>query len=259
MQLTWLDSNSWLWEIGGQRILVDPWLVGSLVFGGQDWFFKGEKPERAIPDAIDLILISQGLPDHAHLPTLKVLDRNTPAIASPNAAKVLAALDYRQITTLAPRESMTFADSVKVEALPGSAIGPQLIENAYIVEELTTGHRLYYEPHGYHDGSLGSDADIDVIITPIVGLSLLNFIPVLKGQQTTLTLCQKLKPQTVISTAGAGEINYGGMLASLIREDGTIAEFERDLLRLGLNTQAIAPRPWEPIALNLQPKGAGIV
>ncbi|MGD1912253.1 MAG: MBL fold metallo-hydrolase, partial [Rivularia sp. (in: cyanobacteria)] len=28
MYLTYLDSNSWLLEIGGQNILIDPWLVG---------------------------------------------------------------------------------------------------------------------------------------------------------------------------------------------------------------------------------------
>jgi L-ascorbate metabolism protein UlaG (beta-lactamase superfamily) len=258
VQLTWLDSNSWLWEIGGKRILVDPWLVGTLVFGGQDWFFKGEKPEHSMPEAIDLILLSQGLPDHAHPPTLEVLDRNIPAIASPNAARVLTALGYRQITSLAPRESVPFADSLNIQALPGSAIGPQLIENAYIVEELATGHRLYYEPHGNHDGSLARSTDIDVVITPIVGLSLFNVVPILKGQQTTLSLCQKLEPQVVLSTAGTGEIEYKGVLAAAIGEEGSIAEFERKLLEAGLNVRAIAPRPWEPIDLNLQPKGAGI-
>jgi len=34
MQLTWFGANSWLLE-WQQRILIDPWLVGSLVFGGQ--------------------------------------------------------------------------------------------------------------------------------------------------------------------------------------------------------------------------------
>ena len=32
MYLTWLDSNSWLIEMGGKRVLLDPWLVGSLIF-----------------------------------------------------------------------------------------------------------------------------------------------------------------------------------------------------------------------------------
>ena len=43
MQLTYLDSNSWLMEISGKRILLDPWLVGDLVFGNLPWLFKGRK------------------------------------------------------------------------------------------------------------------------------------------------------------------------------------------------------------------------
>ncbi|MFM7716189.1 MAG: MBL fold metallo-hydrolase, partial [Microcystis sp.] len=76
MQLTWLDSNSWLIEIGGKRLLLDPWLVGSLTFGNLTWLFEGKKTaNHAIPEHIDLILLSQGLEDHAHPPTLQVLDR----------------------------------------------------------------------------------------------------------------------------------------------------------------------------------------
>jgi L-ascorbate metabolism protein UlaG (beta-lactamase superfamily) len=57
MQLTYLDSNSWLMEISGRRILLDPWLVGDLVFGNLPWLFKGRKnTERAIPENLDLIL-----------------------------------------------------------------------------------------------------------------------------------------------------------------------------------------------------------
>ena len=64
MYLTYLDSNSWLVEMGGQNILIDPWLVGSLTFGNLDWLFKGSRPqERPIPEKIDLILLSQGLED----------------------------------------------------------------------------------------------------------------------------------------------------------------------------------------------------
>ena len=46
MHLTYLDSNSWLIEIGSQKILLDPWLVGSLVFGNLPWLFKGEKTNQ---------------------------------------------------------------------------------------------------------------------------------------------------------------------------------------------------------------------
>ena len=47
MHLTYLDSNSWLMELAGKKILLDPWLVGPLVFGNQSWFFKGRAHDPA--------------------------------------------------------------------------------------------------------------------------------------------------------------------------------------------------------------------
>ena len=90
MYLTWLDSNSWLIEIGSKQILIDPWIVGPLVFGNLSWLFKGERlTPRNIPEKVDLIVLSQGLEDHAHPETLKQLDKNIPVVASPTAAKVV--------------------------------------------------------------------------------------------------------------------------------------------------------------------------
>ncbi|WP_322742709.1 MBL fold metallo-hydrolase [Synechocystis salina] len=44
MELTWYDSNSWLIEMGGQRILLDPWLVGDLTFGNTPGCFEAFVP-----------------------------------------------------------------------------------------------------------------------------------------------------------------------------------------------------------------------
>lgn len=124
MYLTWLDSNSWLLELSNQRILIDPWLVDALTFGNLDWLFKGYRPqERAIPENIDLILLSQGLEDHAHPQTLKQLNPNIPVVASPNAAKVVQALGYTSVTTLVHGESFTFNNQIEIRAFPGSPIG----------------------------------------------------------------------------------------------------------------------------------------
>lgn len=252
MQLTWLDSNSWLWEIAGKRILLDPWLVGSLVFGNQAWLFQGEKPQAIpIPENLDLILLSQGLEDHAHPPTLKLLDRRIPVVASPKAAQVVQGLGYEQVTTLKPGEIYRLDDALTIKAIAGSLMGPQAIENAYIVEDLTTGHRLYYEPHGNHSAQLKSETPIDVVITPVVGFSLLHLVPVLKGQKTTLELCQTLQPQVVLPTSGAGEAEYKGALVSILKFEGTIPQFQASLKQAGLATTVIEPKTGEPVTLSL--------
>ncbi|MBR8829412.1 MAG: MBL fold metallo-hydrolase [Gomphosphaeria aponina SAG 52.96 = DSM 107014] len=247
MQLTWLDSNSWLIEMGGKRILLDPWLVGPLVFANLPWLFKANRTtERLIPDNIDLILLSQGLEDHAHPPTLKLLDHNLPVIASPNAAKVVQELGYTQITSLAHGETFTFEEQLIIKALPGSPIGPMLVENGYFLQDLTTNQTLYYEPHGYHKPAAITES-VNVAIAPIVSLTIPLLGPVIQGHQTALDLCKSIHPQFILPTAAGGDVVFEGLLMSLLRPEGSVDEFRAKLVENHLSTQLITPRPGEPV------------
>ncbi|NET37913.1 MAG: MBL fold metallo-hydrolase [Cyanothece sp. SIO1E1] len=169
MHLTWLDSNTWLLEISGQKIIIDPWLIGPLVFGNLPWFFRGERPQpRPIPQNIDLILLSQGLVDHAHPETLQQMDRNIPVVGSTSAAKVVQELGYTQVMSLAHGETFTLNQAVEIKAVPGSPVGPGVVENGYVLKHLRQGATVYYEPHGFHSPTLKEMAPIDVVITPII-------------------------------------------------------------------------------------------
>ena len=236
MNLTYLDSNSWLIEIDGQRILLDPWLVGELTFSNAAWLFRGKKNNpQPIPENIDLILLSQGLEDHAH----------------PNAAKVAQEFGYTTVNALDHHESFMLGDKVEIRAVPGSPIGPTLTENGYIVRGLESQKSIYYEPHGYHDDSLKDVAPIDVIITPIINLKLPLLGAVIKGQKTALQVCQWLKPQVILSTAAGGDIDFTGMLISILKADGTVEEFSQLLQQNNLATKAIDPQSGETIELSL--------
>lgn len=253
MHLTWLDSNSWLIEIGSQRILLDPWLVGSLVFANADWFFKGSKlQENQIPENIDLILLSQGLEDHAHPPTLKQLDRKIKVVASPNAAKVAQGLGYTSVTSLAHGESFTLNEQVEIKAFPGSQIGPTLVENGYLLKELETGLTLYYEPHGYHSPQLKQFAPVDVIITPIMDMGLPLIGPILKGTTSTLEVAKWLQPQVMLSTAAGGDVKFEGLLTKFLKTEGSVEEFRSWLEENNLPTKLIDPKPGDRFELQLE-------
>ncbi|MEN9869508.1 MAG: hypothetical protein RLZZ171_491 [Cyanobacteriota bacterium] len=251
MNLTYFDSNSWLIEIDRLRILLDPWLVGKLTFGNQAWLFEGSKNNpQPIPQNIDLILLSQGLEDHAHPPTLKELDKSIPVVASPNAAKVVKELGYTNITALKHHQTYQLGQ-VEIQAVPGSPVGPTLVENGYIIKGLESGKNIYYEPHGYHSDSLQEAAPIDVIITPIINLKLPLLGAVIKGQQTALQICQQLNPQVILATAAGGDIDFKGVITSVLQADGTVAEFNRLLEQNNLSTKAIDPQSGETIELSL--------
>lgn len=255
MYLTWLDSNSWLIELGGKRILIDPWLVDTLVFGNLDWLFKGSRrSDRSIPENIDLIILSQGLEDHAHPATLKQLDRNIPVVASPNAAKVVQELNYTQVTELNHGATFTLNHQIEIKATPGSSIGPTLVENGYLIKELISGLTLYYEPHGFHSPSVKDAAPVDVVITPIVDLALPLVGSIIRGTKTALEVAEWLQPQVMLPTASPGDVEYGGLLNYALREVGSVEEFRAKLQAKNLSTQVIEPKPGDRFELQLKPR-----
>jgi L-ascorbate metabolism protein UlaG (beta-lactamase superfamily) len=259
MHLTWLDSNTWLIEFGGQRILLDPWLVGPLVFGNQPWLFQGQRrTPRSIPEHLDLILLSQGLEDHAHPPTLQQLEREIPVVGSPNAAKVVQALGYTRITILEHGETLIWRDRLKIQAVPGSPIGPFLVENGYLLEDLESGIRLYYEPHGYHSPILKDAAPVDVIITPLIDLKLPLLGPIIQGWSSALEVCQWLEPQVILPTAAGGDVEFKGVLNSLLRATGSVAEFRSILTANQLSVQLIEAIPGERFAVDLGQRTASL-
>ncbi|MGF1497743.1 MAG: MBL fold metallo-hydrolase [Elainellaceae cyanobacterium] len=244
MYLTYYGANSWLIELGQQRILVDPWLVGSLMFGSMNWLFKGDRttPIDALPDNIDLILLSQGLEDHAHRPTLKALDRQIPVVASPNGAKVAEELGYTTITALAPGEATTIADQVEIRALSGAPIGLQ-VENGYLLRHLPTQASVYYEPHGFPPGDLDTLGQVDVVISPIVNLELPVAGAIIQGKKTAIALAQQLRPQVFLPTATGGNIVYEGLLTSVLKAVGNADEFRQELAQQNLTTEVMEPEP----------------
>lgn len=255
MYLTWFDSNSWLIELEGKRILIDPWLVSSLVFGNLDWLFKGSrKSDCAIPENIDLIVLSQGLEDHAHPPTLEQLDHTIPVVASVNAAKIVRELGYTRVTALNHGETFILDNQVEIKATPGSPIGPTLVENGYLLKELASGLTLYYEPHGFHSPSLKQVTPVDVVITPIVDLALPLIGPIIKGTKSALEVAQWLQPQVMLPTAAAGDVEYGGLLNYVLREVGSIEEFRSKLQQNNLSTQVLEPKPGDRIELQVKPR-----
>ena len=253
MYLTWLDSNTWLIELAGKRILLDPWLVGPLVFGENlAWLFKGHRQqEREIPADIDLILLSQGLADHAHPATLKQLDKSIPVVGSPSAAKVAQALGYHQVTALAHGKTFTL-DHLTIQALPGASVGPGSRENGYWFQELTTGVTLYYEPHGSHDPSLQALAPIDVVITPLIDLALPLVGSLIKGTESSVQLAQWVKPQVMLPTATGGDITFTGVLLSLLKAIGTTDEFRTKLAQHQLTAQVLEPKPGDRVEIPIQ-------
>ena len=252
--LTWLDVNSWQFNLAERCILVDPWLVGDLVFSNTSWLIRGIRPQPVpVPERVDLLLLSQGLADHAHPETLEMLDKSIPVVASAAGAKVATEKGFTQVTILEPGESYRLGDDILIEALPGAPIGPLAQENAYILTVLSTGLRVYYEPHGYPDTELESRPPVDVAITPLVSLKLPVLGPVIRGGEGALELAQKAKPLWLLPTADGGDVTYEGVVAKFLTASGGAEVVRSQLVQAGLSTQIKALRPMETLTLDLTP------
>lgn len=251
MKLTWIDLNSWIFQLAGKTILVDPWLVDPMVFYGQPWLFTAShsSPPAFTPEtlpSIDLLLLSQGLDDHCHVPTLEKLDRSIPVIASPTAAKVVKKLGYSQITALSAWEKITIASDLQITAVPGAEIQPGQVENGYLLRDLQTDKTLYYEPHLFPFKAAEQIGPVDVAIAPVIGQIFPLLGQVIMGPEQTLQMIQALHPQFFLPTT-RGEIYSSGLLPMLTQSVGSLEEFRDRLIASGLPTQLMVPNAGETL------------
>lgn len=267
MKLTWFDANTWLIEAAGKRILVDPWFVDDLIFGNLPWLVRGIKTDPVpIPTEVDLILLSQGLADHAHPPTLRQLDKSIPVMASPDGASVAKSLGFTQVTTLDHGDSSALSDgTISVQTFVGAIVGMNKKENAYVITFSADGSavdsteasddsmRLYYEPHGYPDAKhLQGLGSVDVVITPMADITLMGVAPVVRGGAAAPQLAELLQPQVMLPTAEAGKVSYDGLVAGAIKTDGGADRVRSQLAAKGFKTQVIQPVSGETVELSLQ-------
>ena len=215
---TYYGANGWLLEFDDLRVLVDPWLRGSLSFPPGEWLLKGELPcDRKIPETLNLLLLTQGLADHAHPATLDLLPRDLPVIGSLAAAGVVKRLGFSNVTALKPGET-TVHQGLNVRASAGAPV-PQ-VENGYLLEH--PAGSLYLEPHGFLDPKLEA-RKLDAVITPMVDLGLPLFGAFVKGCSVVPQLVERFQPSTVLASTSGGDVRFGGALSRALQMNGSVA------------------------------------
>ncbi len=224
----YLGSNGWLIKFDKTNLIIDPWLTGDLVFPPGEWFFKGSLDnEILIEDKINIILLTQSLPDHCHIPSLKTFKKNIDIICSKSAKEILEKLEFSSIKVLKPSEKINIED-LEIEATAGAPV-PQ-IENGYIVKD-GKGKGFYIEPHGYLDGNVKSQ-EIDAVITPTINLGLPLVGSFVKGADILPKLIKTFNPRYILSSTAGGEAKYTGLLNKLISVQEYTEEVKCNLINL---------------------------
>ncbi|KAI3885151.1 hypothetical protein MKW98_002543 [Papaver atlanticum] len=259
-KLTYLEGNSWIWDVNGLKILVDPILVGNLDFG-IPWLYDAAKKYvknfqlSDLPE-LDCLLITQSLDDHCHLKTLKPLSQilpNLPVIATPNAETLLNPL-FSSVTYLEPGQSSEImgrnGSKAKIQATAGPVLGPpwQRPENGYLVTSQQGQLTLYYEPHCVYNKELLQKERADILISPVVKQLLPGFTLV-SGQEDAVQLAKLLQSKFVVPMRN-GELDSKGFLSSIIQSEGTMESFKELLSKELPNAKVLEATPGEPLEIS---------
>jgi L-ascorbate metabolism protein UlaG (beta-lactamase superfamily) len=253
---THLECNGQLWQVNcgdtALSVVVDP-LASQLDFG-IPWGYRANKRSLSEQATIDLIcrakpshcLLTMGLDDHTHLPTINQLRERMPElkyIVAPSAEKKLvdSGVDAAMVTVLKHGQSCDLIRGASVIATPGALVGPpwQERENGFLLQlncnnQNDDGLSIYYEPH--NDVVLNDvqkmNLQADIVIMPVTKQSLPSQAPefgqftLVYGGERALEIAEKLKARIVIPL-GNGVLDTEGPLATLVQASGDVQEFEQ--------------------------------
>ena len=241
---TYLGANGWLLEFERLRVLVDPWFTGPLSFGPIDWLLKGELASpQPVPEALDLLLLSQGLPDHCHPPSLALLPPELPVVASPTAARKAQQLGFRRVTALAAGRSHSHGP-LTITATAGAAV-PQ-IENGWLLDH--PAGNLYLEPHGFLSAALPSRR-LSAVITPVLDVGLPLAGAFVRGRTALPQLLERFQPAAVLASTTGGDVSFSGLLASALQVQGSPEEAAALVAARAGGCRFIDPQPGTPYRL----------
>ena len=243
MRATYFGANGWQLGFGDLNLLLDPWLVGPLCFGNSPWFFTSRLlQDWPIPPAMDLVLLTQGLPDHAHPPTLSQLERSIPVVGSEAAAGVARTLGFTRVIPLAPGQSHQHTSGsgahLTITATAGATVPGQ--ENGFLLQH--PDGRLYVEPHGFLDQTLPLQK-LDAVITPVVDLGLPLVGAFVRGQAVLPRLLERFQPRWVLASTAGGQTQTSGLLPKLLWSRGTMATATALLNDRAPQTRLLDPEP----------------
>jgi L-ascorbate metabolism protein UlaG (beta-lactamase superfamily) len=249
MRLTRLDDyQSWLLEVGGRRLAIDPWLTHTYRVPAGDWLSGRRRevvdtPKEAIAD-VDALLITGPFSDHLHAETLSVLPRGVPAFANPPAARRLARLGFTRVTTLHGGATAQPFEGLTLEAVqPGfpfrySSLG-------YLLRDAHT--RMYFETHvvdvARHAARLKG---VELMVLPVQGVRLLG-LPLVMSPERALEATRALAPQVVVPTGSNPQKAHGLLSATMLWCRGTVEDYARLLAASGLSTRLATPAPGEAV------------
>ena len=204
MKITKLNADSsWLWEINGLKILVDPWFSESQVdfhprFSTQ--YHLDKQPEVFELPRPDFIFISHPFTDHCDKETLMKLSSEIPLIClSVIQRKIQKWGHFKQF--ISPSDA-----PFQIEKISKTGF-LDLVHHAYLISDGISS--MCYAPHGTR--KIVQDKEASVLLTTVTTYELPFYLggTVNLGLNKALQLAEQLNVKTVISTHDEAKIQKG--------------------------------------------------
>jgi L-ascorbate metabolism protein UlaG (beta-lactamase superfamily) len=204
MKITKLNADSsWLWEINGLKVLVDPWFSESQVdfhprFSTQ--YHLDKQPEIAELPHPDYLFISHPFSDHCDKETLLLLSPEIPVICLPSIQRKIEKWGHFQQFTPLNQAPFQLEKISKTHFL-------DLVHHAYLISDGLTS--MCYAPHGTRQIAPSKKANL--LLTTVTTYHLPFFLggTVNLGLEKARLLGKKLQVQSIISTHDEAKIQKG--------------------------------------------------
>jgi L-ascorbate metabolism protein UlaG (beta-lactamase superfamily) len=167
-RLTWVGHATVLLELGGARLLTDPLLRTRLGHLRR----HGARPDSAVTEGVDAVLISHVHLDHLDVRSLRSVARGARVVAPEGAGRLLRRIGFARIDEVMPGDRITVGDAT-ITALAAVHDGrrhPLGATAATLGYEIAGDQRVYFAGDTeLFDGMRSFAGRFDVALMPVWG------------------------------------------------------------------------------------------
>ena len=239
------DYQSWMFEVGSQRIALDPWLTDVMRFPAGAWMFERRRVDApaytpATLPPLDALIISAHFGDHLHAETLAGVNKSIPVYTTSQAAPMLSKLGFHSVTVLTHGMKVQLGDQGQLQAVaPGAPYGSNAL--GFVLEESCTGSRLYFEAHVTDEVILEQlPKPITAMMTPVESVRLFG-VQFSMDAERALRSVARVRPKFFFPTGIEPSRATGLFGRVLVRCRGTVDDFATRLAASGLATELVHP------------------
>ena len=248
MRVTRLDDyQSWMFEVGGQTVLVDPWLTETFAFSQGSWLFHrgrhtaGTTLVAELP-TIDLVVLTSHFADHINPATLAQLDKRTRVLGTKKSIRRAEKLGFSNTARLRPGRRVTLGGGTVEAIAPAFPYSRSSV--GLVFRESSGDSSIYLETHVVN---AARSPRVDAVITTVESVRLMG-IQLAMGSKRAAKTVESTGAKYLLPTGTRPDLS-GGLLSRLLRVQGSVDAIQTVIDEQGMNVDVRLLGPGETLVL----------